>query len=457
MRNLTAGRLEGTALTRVTLLVMAFAGLGGMLYGFDIGVISGALVFMETDLSITATQSSLVVSAVLGGGALATLVSGWFADRFGRTLSINVAAGIFLAGTVLLVFSNSFATVMGGRLVQGVSIGIITIVIPLYVAETVPARYRGRGVALFQLCLTFGILLGYLVNLALERTQNWQLMFATILVPGALFALGALFVLPRSPRWLYQHGFTDEARVVLIKTEGRANVSAALAEMRKVVDTERATAGGSWLALLRPGYRKAFFLALAVGVLNQLTGINVLLQFDAPILVASGMANTAILGSVGVGAVNFVVTAIALLLVDRIGRRPLLIAGTLGILVSLLFVGIVHLVMPPSALQGYVTLAGFVAFIVCYAAGPGVVVWLAISEVQPMAVRAKGMAVALFANSLTSAVLAAVFMYLVALIGYGGVFLLLAFFVLLYLLVAFFFLPETKDRTLEEIEQGWLV
>lgn len=435
---------------------MAFAGLGGMLYGFDIGVISGALVFMERDLSISANESSLVVSAVLGGGALATLVSGWFADRFGRRFSINVAAGVFIVGTVALVFSHNFATVMGGRLIQGVGIGIITIVIPLYVAETVPARFRGRGVALFQLCLTFGILLGYLVNFALEHTRNWQLMFATVLVPGILFALGGLFVLPRSPRWLYQHAFINEARDVLTRTQGGSDATAALAEMKEIIDAEHGSGDASWMALLRPGYRKAFFLALLIGVLNQLTGINVLLQFDAPILAASGLTSTAILGSVGVGSVNFAVTGVALLLVDRIGRRPLLITGTAGIFISLVFVGVAHLLLPASLFQGYVTLAGFVSFIVFYAVGPGVVVWLAISEVQPMAVRAKGMAVALFGNSMTSAVLAGVFMYLVSLIGYGGVFLLLAFFVLLYLLVAIFLLPETKNRSLEQIERSWL-
>lgn len=449
-----ASAVPVTPLTRATLVVMAFAGLGGILYGFDIGVISGALVFMEKDLSISANDSSLIVSAVLFGGAFATLVSGWFADRYGRRFSINVSAVIFIVGTVLLMLSNSFAMVMTGRLVQGIGIGIITIVVPLYVAETVPARFRGRGVALFQLCLTFGILLGYLVNYALEGTRDWQLMFATVLVPAALFLIGGLAVLPRSPRWLYQHGFGDEARDVLARTQGNAEVGGALAEMQSIIEAEHATSGGSWGALLSRRYRKAFLIALGVGVLNQLTGINVLLQFNAPILTASGLTNTAVLGSVGVGAVNFVVTGIALLLVDRLGRRPLLIFGTAGILVSLLFIGVIHLFFPPSLFAGYATLVGFIAFIVFYAVGPGVVVWLAISEIQPLVVRAKGMAVALFGNSLMSAVLAGVFMYLVSLIGYGGVFLLLAFFVLLYLLIAIFPLPETKGRTLEEIERS---
>lgn len=452
MQQHASAATPGSGASRTALLVMAFAGLGGILYGFDIGVISGALVFMEQDLSISTNDASLIVAAVLGGGALATLFSGPFADRFGRRFSINVSAIVFILGTIFLMLAANFSMVMIGRLIQGVGIGILTIVVPLYMAETVPTHLRGRGVALFQLCLTFGILLGYLVNYALESTRDWQLMFGTVLVPSVIFLLGGLFVLPRSPRWLYQQGHIDEARQVLAKT-GTVDADAALTEMQSIISEEHAHAGSSWGLLLRRGYRKAFLIALAVGVLNQLTGINVLLQFNAPILKASGLANTAVLGSVFVGLVNFIMTFVAVSLVDKLGRRPLLITGTAGVLASLLFIGAIHAFLPPSVFAGYATLAGFITFIVFYAVGPGVVVWLAISEILPLAIRAKGMAVALFGNSLVSAGLAAIFMYLVTLIGYGGMFFLLAFFVFLYLLIAIFPLPETKGRSLEDIEK----
>lgn len=440
-------------MTRTAFIVMALAGLGGILYGFDIGVISGALVFMKDDLSISANDASLIVSAVLGGGSLATLCSGPFADRFGRRYSINVSAVVFIIGTLILVFATGFHMVMVGRLVQGIGIGIITIVVPLYMTETIPSRLRGRGVALFQLCLTFGILLGYLVNYGLRSTGNWHWMFATVLIPSVIFLLGGWFLLPRSPRWLYQHGHVEEARAVLTRVQGGAHVEAALAEMKSIIEDESKQAGGAWGLLLRPGYRKAFLIALGVGILTQLTGINVLLQFNATILQASGLMNTALLGSVGVGLVNFLVTIVAMSLVDKLGRRPLLIIGTAGVMVALLFIGCIHAFFPPSTFAGYATLAGFIVFIVFYAVGPGVVVWLAVSEILPLAIRAKGMAIALFANSLTSAGLAAVFMLVVGAIGYAGMFFVLAFFVLLYLLIAIFPLPETKGRSLEEIEQ----
>ena len=431
---------------------MAIAGLGGLLYGFDIGVIAGALVFLKKDLSISSNEASLIVAAVLGGGSLATLISGPFADRFGRRLSINLSAVVFIIGTFVLIFSSTFALVMTGRLIQGIGVVIITIVVPLYVAETTPSRYRGRGVTLFQLCLTFGILLGYLVNYALKSSGDWQLMFATALIPSILFLIGGLFLLPRSPRWLYQHGHLEEARNVLARMLSHADVDDAIKKMQAVIEEEHKRTGSSWALLLKPGYRKAFLLALSIGILNQLTGVNVLLQFNTVILQSSGL-QTAVLGSTVIGLANFVITIVAMSLVDKVGRRPLLIVGTAGVTISLLFIGIMHAFFPPSLLVGYSTLAGFMAFIIFYAVGPGVVVWLAISEVLPLAIRAKGMAVALFANSLVSAGLAAVFMIMVGVVGYSGTFFMLAFFVFLYLLVAIFPLPETKDRSLEEIEK----
>ncbi|HYW35150.1 MAG TPA: sugar porter family MFS transporter [Balneolaceae bacterium] len=438
-------------MNKMVLIVMAIAGLGGILYGFDLGVISGALVFMKKDLSISSNEASLVVSAVLGGGSLATLFSGPFADRFGRRLSIDISAVVFIIGTLVLMFASSFAHVMAGRLIQGIGVGIITIVVPLYVAETIPPRLRGRGVTLFQLCLTFGILLGYLINYAFQSSGDWQLMFATTLIPSALFLIGGLFFLPRSPRWLYQQGHVDEARDVLATMQSDTDVDKAMAKMKAIIEEERKKSGG-WGLLFKAGYRKAFFLALSVGILNQLTGVNVLLQFNTTILKASGL-DTAVLGSTVIGLANFVITIIALSLVDKIGRRPLLIVGTAGVTISLLFIGIMHAFFPPSLLVGYCTLAGFLVFIIFYAFGPGVVVWLAISEVLPLAIRAKGMAVALFANSLVSAGLAAIFMIIVGFVGYSGTFFILAFFVFLYLLVAVFPLPETKGRSLEEIEK----
>ncbi|HET7315543.1 MFS transporter [Salinisphaera sp.] len=197
---------------------------------------------------------------------------------------------------------------------------------------------------------------------------------------------------------------------------------------------------------------------MGIGILQQLTGINTLLQFNTVIFNQSGLSGgaSAVLGSVTIGAVNFVVTIIGLALIDRVGRRPLLILGTAGATVALAFLALLHLLTAPSVFQGYATLIGVIVFIIFYAIGPGIVVWLAISEVLPLAIRAKGMAIALFANSLVSAALAAVFMDLVSVAGYAGAFGLLAVAAFLYLLIALFPLPETKGRKLEDIESHFL-
>jgi sugar porter (SP) family MFS transporter len=437
---------------------MSLSGVGGILYGYDLGIISGALLFMNSSLALTPADSSLIVAAVLGGGAFATLFSGPFADRFGRRLSLNISAVVFIVGIVLVVFSHSFIGVLIGRVVQGVGIGIITIVVPLYLVETMPPSLRGRGVTLFQLCLTFGILLGYLIGYALNASGDWRMMFATMLVPAIGFLGGGLFALPRSPRWLYRQGRIEEANAVLARIQPATEANQAMAEIRAAIGEETKNQSSDWGLLFRPGYRKAFYIALGIAVLNQLTGINTVLQFNTLILQQSGLHNnaTAILGSVGVGLANFAVTIVAFALIDKIGRRPLLILGTAGSGIALLFLGIVHMIFPASIFEGYATLIGFVAFVIFYAIGPGVVVWLAISEVLPLAIRAKGMSVALFANSLASAGLAVVFMSATQLFGYGSVFLLLTFFAFLYFLVAVLALPETRGQTLESIEEGLL-
>ena len=443
------------AIRRTGLMVMAIAALGGILYGYDLGVISGALLFMKSDLGLTDPQMSLIVGAVLGGGSLATLVGGPLADAIGRKITIMVSAAVFIVGAIIVPLAPDFTLVMVGRLVQGVGVGLITIVVPLYVVEVVPAALRGRSVTLFQLFLTFGILLGYVVGYAFNASHDWRAMFATILIPAVLFLLTAL-IAPKSPRWLYHAGKRDKARELMLRTQSPEEVDITLRELEKTAGA--ADTRNSWVLLVKPGYRKAFLIALAIGILNQLTGINTILQFNTLILHESGLHSgaAAILGSVGVGLTNFVITIIALSLIDKVGRRPLLITGTLGSMIALLFIGLVHAFTLPGVFQGYATLAGFIAFIVFYAIGPGVVVWLAISEIMPLLIRAKGMAIALFANSLASTGLAMIFMDVIGVIGYDGTFFMLAFFVFLYFLIAYFLLPETKGRNLEDIERYFL-
>lgn len=444
-----------TTFDRTTAMVLAFSGLGGVLYGYDIGAISGALLFMRPELGLNGAQMSLIVAAVLGGGSLATLIGGPAADLFGRKGIIKAAGILFMLGVLILISATSFEVAMVGRLVQGIGVGLITVVVPLYLIEVIHRDLRGRGITLFQLCLTFGILLGYVVDYAFSTSGDWRAMFATALVPAAVFVLGA-FTLPQSPRWLYFRGRDSEARKLLMEMHGPEEAGSILQEL----ETSASHSGdaGSWKLFRLKKYWKAFAIALSIGMLNQLTGVNSVLQFSSVILHQSGFSNTtaAIVGSTCVGLINFLMTALMLPLIDKFGRRPLLLTGTLGSAASFVLIGAVHCFSVPSALQGYVTLAGLLLFMAFFAMGPGIVAWLAISETLPLKIRAKGMSVTLFCNSLLSAGLAAIFMAAVAHLGYGGMFFVLASFTALYAWVVWRFLPETRGLSLEEIEQHFL-
>ena len=439
-----------------TILIIAFAGLGGVLYGYDIGIIAGALLFIKKEIILSPGQISILVAAVLGGGSIATLVSGPLSDWLGRRTMITVAAITFIVGILILVSSHTFAGILTGRLIEGIGVGIITIIIPLYLAEAAPAAIRGSSVTAFQLFLTGGILLAYVVALLFERTGSWRYMFLCSLIPAVLLFIGSFFII-ESPRWLFLKGKINKAETALKKSRSHQESEHDIHMMTKLK-----AAAKQQPALIKVIFKKRyivpFSIAFVVAVLTQLTGINVFLQLCTIILQHSGLHSnvTAMLGSVGIGLTNFVVTLIAMILVDKVGRKPLLIIGTVGIVLSLFFLGAISHFLVPGMLQGYLTAIGFVGFIIFFAVGPGVVVWLVLSELMPTAIRSSGMAICLFANCLASAILASVFLGLVQKIGYMGVFWMCGGFTVIYMLIAIFWLPETKNKSLEEIEEFFL-
>lgn len=435
--------------------IILFAGIGGILYGYDIGIIAGALIFMQHEIALSPGEISFLVAAVLGGGAIAMLIAGSLADKFGRRNMITVSAIIYIIGILILVSSNTFFGVLSGRLIEGIGVGTITITIPLYLAESAPASIRGSGVTAFQLFLTGGILVAYLVALLFEHTQNWRGMFLSSLIPGALLFLGSLLII-ESPRWLFLKGKTEQAEKALKKSRSLAEAEHDLAMMKTLrKEKEQKVVLGVKERLWQKHYMLPFMIAFFVAILNQLTGINVFLQLCTLILKHSGLQSNVIsmLGSAGIGLVNFVVTLIAVFLVDKLGRKPLLMLGTTGIVLALFFLGLVDFLLQPSELQGYLTIIGFLVFIGSFAIGPGVVVWLVLSELLPTPIRGKGMGICLFANSITSVILAAAFLHLTKFIGYSGVFWMCGSATLIYLLIAAFLIPETKNKSLEEIEQ----
>jgi len=435
-----------------SILIVIFASIGGILYGYDIGVISGALLFIRGSIALTDTQMSIIVAAVLGGGSIATLVSGAFADWFGRKKMIAFSAFIFLVGVILVITAHSFMGILLGRLTQGIGVGIITIVIPLYLVETAPAAMRGRSITAFQLFLTGGILLAYLINLIFAPSGNWHAMFMCAMIPGLLLLI-SMYYAPESPRWLYLKGHVERAKNVLLSSRSKTEAEHDLTRMKAVAKVD-VYSGARW----QKHYLLPLVITFTVACLAQLTGINSILQFAAMILEHAGLSSnvTSILGTVTVGLINFLMTAVALMLVDKVGRRPLLILGTSGVVAAMFLLGLVNLVLDAGILRGYLTLAGLVLYILFFAVGPGVVIWLILSELMPMSIRGKSMSVALFLNSLTSTLFAGVFMTLAHWIGYTGIFWLCSGSTMIYLFMAIYCIPETKNRSLEEIEQYFM-
>jgi len=440
-----------------TFFIMIFAGTGGILYGYDLGIIAGALLFIKKHIHITDTQVSFIVAAVLGGGSFATLVSGKLADWFGRKNMIIFASLIFLAGIFLVTFAKNYNEILFGRLTQGIGVGIVTIIIPLYLAELMPAHIRGRAITTFQLLLTAGILLATLVGLYFTPTGNWRAMFISAGIPGIILLFGC-FLLPKSPRWLFLKGKIKQAKKVLEKTRPTQEADKELEIMQNILARTQKHRSALEGSLWQKHFILPLFIVLTIACLQQLTGINSILQFSPLILKSAGLSSNVIdmFGSNCITGLNFVITIIALLLIDKVGRKILLCLGTAGITIGLAFSGCIYFFMVTSILKGWLLLIGLLVFIMTYAIGPGVVIWLILSELLPARVRSNGMALGLFLNSLVSTLLASVYMPLMHRIGYAGIFWLCAFFTLIYFFMAYFMVPETKDKTLEQIEQHFI-
>jgi SP family galactose:H+ symporter-like MFS transporter len=433
------------------LAIALLVSVGGILYGYDIGVVSGALLFIQDTIPLTDAQTGLIVGAVLGGGLVGTIVAGPLGDFLGRRFLIFLSSIIFLIGITLIVLATSFFMLLLARLLLGVGVGVIAVAVPLYVAEIVPSEDRGKYMTFFQLLLTFGIVLAYFVDLLFAASGNWRGMFAVLYIPALILFLG-VWVLPETPRWLIVNNKVDKARKIL----QRIQFDTAEKTIREINES-LAEVKISWRAFFSRKFLLPSFIAISIAVFNQLTGINSFLQYAPLILKNAGISSNLVsmLGSAGIGILNFIFTIVAIALIDRIGRRPLLLTGVCGVMVAEIYLGVVNHFLLSSPMVGLLSLIGLLVFIIFFAIGPGVVVWLAISELFPTQIRGKGIAICLFFNSLASTLLAVFFLPLKNSIGMANTYWLFAFFTLGYFLVAYFLLPETKERTLEQIQHDF--
>jgi MFS transporter, SP family, solute carrier family 2 (myo-inositol transporter), member 13 len=585
----TSAPAPAAAIRRYNAFLLLVAGLGGLLYGIDVGIIGGAYPYLADTSGLQAAQLSFIVAAVLLGSVLSTLFSGLLADWMGRKPLMILSGLTFAISIPVIALSHGYAPLFFGRLLQGMSGGLIGVVVPLYLAECLTASSRGKGTAIFQWMLTLGIVAAALVGIYFSyrvdavakvgdanllrhfKDHAWRSIFWVSLPPGVLFVLGSLFV-TESPRWLFRRGARERARSALLRSRTQEQATLELAEMVAAAQVTQAKAGQQIHdSLLRRKYVIPFLLACVILACNTATGVNSIIGYNTGILLQSGLSDLAAhWGYVIFTVVNFLATTIGMVLVDRKGRKFLLVAGTSGIIVSMICVGLLFrsteklsvdcrdavqsLARPdqtltlrfdpaeakkllastsdagrgiengratfaiiysygdftaatnfarsddpaaapieitrascvpanriealfknpfanfvaartaplkiekaviggvPEANHGWLVALGLYLFMTFYALGPGVCVWLALSELMPTRIRSNGMSIALVINQLVSTTLAAIFLPFVSKHGYSSMFFLFAGFTVVYFLVSAFFLPETKGKTLEEIE-----
>lgn len=460
------GRATGAkeALTRPLLVVLAVVVVAGLLFGYDQGVISGALNGIKHHFTLSAILVEVVTSWVTLGALGGSLLGGYLADHYGRRRAVLIAGLLFILGALLQAFAPSVPILVAGRLVVGLGVGVAAVAAPLYGSELAPAAHRGRFVSAYQLAITVGIFLAYLVNAGLAETDSWRWMLGVSVVPGVLLLLvGALGV--ESPRWLVKAGRSGEARGVLQTVAPDTDAAAGLADIERALDEEAGNA--SWREVFDRRCRKPLVVALGLAIFQQITGINAIIYYANQIFASAGFATPAAQTTAttwAVGGVNVAATFIAIAFIDKLGRRPLLLAGLVGMGLALLAVGIAFLSIDgqpagseaagPTA-AGIVTLIALVVFIVSFAFSLGPVVWTVINEIFPGRVRGRAVAVATAVNWGSAFLVSQFFLTLIETIGTSATFWLFAFFCLAGWIWVYRAVPETKGHTLEEIERSW--
>jgi len=431
------------------LFVSTVAALGGLLFGYDTGVISGALLFIKNSFHLGSTGQGVVVSAVLVGAVLGAALATALGDRISRRTLIFASALVFILGSIIATVAASSAILITGRAILGIGIGLSSSVVPVYIAEISPEERRGGYVALFQLAITVGIFLAYLINLAFAGVHGWRWMFLCGIVPAIALWVGMLF-LPGSPRWLVLKGREPDAEEAL-EALGEPDPRAKVREIQESI----ALPPGSWRELLLPFARRALLVGLGLGIFQQFIGINTVIYYAPTILQFSGFhsATVAILATLGVGAVNVGMTLLALRLIDRIGRRPLLIGGLVPMAAALFAIGFAFDVS--SSAVRWIAIASLAVYVGSFAVSWGWGFWLLNAELYPLEVRGRGTGLVVMIQWAANLAVSLTFLLLVHAIGKPATFWLYAGLCLLALVFTVVWVPETNGRTLEQIEAYW--
>ncbi len=430
-------------------LIAVTAAVGGLLFGYDTSVISGAILFVRQVFQLSSGQTELAVSVVLAGAALGAACAGYFADRFGRKPVLIVNAVIFGVFAVATGLANSLGPFLAARFLVGVAVGIASMITPLYIAEVAPARVRGAFVTLNQLAIVTGIVVAYYVDYLFSASGNWRGMFISAVAPSMVLLIALIF-LPESPRWLAAKGRFEDAFGILARVETTEEAQRDLDELREVTDKDNVRLGD----LFAQRFRRPLLIGILLAIFQQITGVNTIIYYTPTILQMAGFqsASSAILATVLVGGVNLGATIVSLLLLDRVGRRPLLLLGIAGMAVGLTHLG--YLFGAAQVSRGMILL-DVVIYLASFAVGLGPIFWLLISEIYPTTVRGQAMSLSTVVIWISDLLVTMTFLSLVEGLGARASFWIYAGACVVALVFSAKMVPETKGRTLEEIESSW--
>lgn len=452
---MTTATLESKTATGSLLfliLISLVAATGGLLFGFDTAVISGTVGFFRKEFELSAVMTGWVASSALVGCMIGAAIAGVLSDRYGRKKILILSAVCFTLSAIGCGLSHTVTQLVSARLLGGVGIGIASILSPLYIAEISPPKIRGRLVALQQLAIVTGILAAFftnslVLNTALSDPVKWRWMFGIGALPALVFWV-LLLPVPESPRWLTQNGQADKARGILARITGDVEADREMIQISEAINQEEGTLG----ELFKPGLRKAMIIGVLLAVFQQITGINAIMYFAPEIFKQAGSgAASAFNDTVWIGLNNVVFTLISMTLVDRFGRKPLLVWGSASMGLALLLVGYAF----HAGIHGIVLLALIMAYVGSFSVSMGVVVWVMIAEIFPTRTRGRAMSIAIVTLWGACYLVSQTFLVMMEKLGSAMTFWIYAAMCAVTIVFTVLFVPETKGRSLEEIEKSW--
>jgi sugar porter (SP) family MFS transporter len=430
--------------------ICLIATMGGLMFGFDIAIISGAVPYIQPYFGWNELQLGWGVSSLLVGAIIGAFGSGALTDKFGRKSILIIVALFFALSCAFTALASSSLMFITARLFGGLAVGAASVLSPMYVAEVAPPKSRGMLVAIYQLAIVLGILCSYTINYWLHYVDNnWRWMFATGVVPSVLFFIG-LFFIPESPRWLYKAGRKDESLKVLTRIGGEDLAKVEILEIAESLSgNTAATPRGE---LFRPASRKVMLVGFFLAILVQISGINTIIDYAPKILLAAGVEiKNALLQTSFLGLINFIFTFVAILFIDKVGRRLLYLIGSMGMAVTLVLLAVSFYMK----MDGIFTLICIMLFLAFFSSCIGPVFWTLVSEIFPNRIRGKALAFASFTQWIFNFLVVLLFPHFLASVGGAATFMFLAVMSLIQWLFTYYFVPETKGKSLEEIEKMW--